>query len=154
MPKMVALPIHSARQPFEFSCLNAWEQEEAGLLSTPTAAATPTRATPAMVAPAAAALPAATATAPVTAAATAAEATTTAAATHAAATAAHATTAATAVAAAAMKVRQLRLLDHARISLWRRSGVRETGQADGRKAECADDCARADNLLQDHAIPL
>jgi hypothetical protein len=105
-----------------------------------------------MIAPALAALPA-TATAPVTTAATAAPAAASAAAAH-AATATHATTAATAVPAAAVPVRHLRLVDRARISLWRRSGVREPGQADGRKAKRAGDCARANNLLQDHAIPL
>jgi hypothetical protein len=107
-----------------------------------------------MIAPAVAALPA-TATAPVTTAATAAHAAASAAAAHAAtATATHATTAATAVPAAAVPVRHLRLVDRARISLWRRSGVREPGQADGRKAKRAGDCSRANNLLQDHAIPL
>jgi activator of HSP90 ATPase len=95
-----------------------------------------------MIAPAAAALPAAATAAPVT---------TTAATAHAAA--AH-VTAATAVPAAAVPVHRLCLLDHARISLWRRSGVREPGQADGRKAKRAGDCARANNLLEDHAIPL
>ena len=89
-----------------------------------------------MIAPAAATLPTA-ATAPVTTAATAAPATTT-----------------VPAVPAAVPVHQLCLLDHARSSLWRRSGVREPGQADGRKAKRAGDCARANNLLQDHAIPL
>jgi hypothetical protein len=93
-----------------------------------------------MVAPAAAA-----ATAPVTTAATAAPAT---------AATAHATTAATAVSAAAVPVHRLCLMHHARVSLWRRSGVREPGQADGRKAKRPGDRGRANNLLQDHAIPL
>jgi membrane protein involved in colicin uptake len=62
--------------------------------------------------------------------------------------------AAAATAAAAAPASQLRLVDHPRTSLRHRSGVRDPGEAEGRKAQHTGDCARANDLLQDHEDPL
>jgi hypothetical protein len=45
-------------------------------------------------------------------------------------------------------------MDGAGYILWRWSGVRHRGQADGGKAKRASDCACANHFLQDHHDPL
>jgi hypothetical protein len=59
-----------------------------------------------------------------------------------------------ATAAPASPASQLCLVDDAWTSLWGRSRVRDAGQADGRKTNRTGDCARTNNLLQDHGDPL
>jgi hypothetical protein len=142
---MVASPIGSARRPSSNSCKLQAETDQAGRPAEATVEAWTTK--PAAKARAAKA----------TVEALAPEATVEAWTAEAAATTMKATATtvkATTAAAPAAPAGQLSLVDDARRGLWSRRSVRGTGKAKGRKAKRASDCARANDLLQDHEDPL